>query len=51
VRAIIPPYVNGKIISQKTTPDELKNQLDFNKNEVKGADALTKDFYNNNKHL
>jgi hypothetical protein len=51
VRCIIPPFVKGKQIDQKTTPEELYSQVNFKKNEVKGADALSKEFYDNNKHL
>lgn len=51
VRCIIPPFVKGKQINQKTTADELFNQVDFKINEVKGANALDKAYYVNNEHL
>lgn len=51
VRAIIPPFVKGKEIDKDVTPEELEKQIDLTTNQVKGADALQEDFYENNKYL
>lgn len=51
VRAIIPPYIKGVNVTPKTNPNDLALIADFNNNFIKGANALSYGYYQDNEML